>query len=219
MEGPFVRCLMVETGQEKTVLQLLRARKLGKGMCPQRTRIRKIRGIWRQDQVRLIPGYVFVYSDTEIPIRFYYRMERLLKVLRYDREPEGYLQGADLELALALNSLDGRLGLLDAREEEDGFIRITDPRLEALGGEVLSVERRKRLARVRISLLGEPRILPMNYRLTGEDGQPLTPTEEIVIDMVEDETDEWLTAWTPDFSDELMEKIDMEEPPEEGEER
>ncbi len=218
MEGPFVRCLMVETGQERTVLQLLRARGLGRGMCPQRTRILKIRGVWRQDQVRLIPGYVFVFSEEEIPIRMYYRMERLLKVLRYDREPEGYLRGADLKLAEALAGLDGKLGLLDAREEKDGFIRVTDPRLAALGGEVLSVTRQKRLARVRISLLGEPRVLPMNYRLVGEDGQPLTPEEEIVVDMMEDESDEWLTAWTPDFAEDLANQMDVQMESEEGRE-
>ena len=140
-------------------------------------------------------------------IRAYYRMEHLLKVLRYEKEPGGYLHGADLDFAVAMHGLDGKLGLLEA-VDEDGFIHITDPVLQSLGGEVLSVEKRKRQARVRISLLGQPKIIQMNYRLQGKDGQPLSQPEEMAADMMDDETDEWPTAWTPDFADRLMEKID-----------
>ena len=70
MEGPLVRCLMVETGMESKVLQLLKVMDLGRGIFPQRVRIRKIRGVWRKDHIRLLPGYVFVFLDEEIPVRY-----------------------------------------------------------------------------------------------------------------------------------------------------
>ncbi len=209
MNGQYVRCLMVETGQEKTVFRLLKVRGLGNALFPQRSRIRKIRGIWRMDRILLLPGYVFVFTEEKIPVWKYYGMERVLRVLKYDREPEGYLKGTDLDFANAMADMDGKLGLLRALDE-NGFIRITDPLLDELGGEVLSVDKGKRQARIRFFLLGQERILPMNYQLFGPDGQPLTPEEEIIEEMVEDEGDEWLTAWTPDFAEMLTEGLDLE---------
>ncbi|MCR4876817.1 MAG: hypothetical protein K5922_06575 [Clostridiales bacterium] len=205
MEEPLVRCLMVETGEEGRVMQLLRVRQLGRGMFPQRVRIRKIRGVWRKDRMRLMPGYVFVFSDEEIPVRSYQGMEHVLKVLRYEREPEGYLHGADLDFARTICELDGKLDVLNA-VDEDGFIRITDTLLKQLHGEVASVDRQKRQVRIRFSLMGQTKILLMNYQLLGEDGLPLDPVTE----MLDDESDDWFTAWTPDFADSLAEQMDLE---------
>ncbi|MBQ3705944.1 MAG: hypothetical protein II888_05750 [Clostridia bacterium] len=208
MEESYVRCLMVESGEEKVVLQLLRAAGLGRGIYPQRIRVRKIQGKWRQDTIRLLPGYVFVFAGEEIPIWRYQRLERVLKVLRYDREPDGYLRGQDLEFARTVQELDGKLDILNA-VDEDGFIRVTDFLLEKLKGEVLSVSRRKREVKMKVNLVGQTKIITMNYRLVDGNGVPLSPTE----DMLEDETDEWLTAWTPDFSEELLDRIDQEQEP------
>jgi len=133
-------------------------------------------------------------------------MEHVLKPLRYDREPEGYLRGRDLAFAETLQELDGKMDILGAVDEE-GFIRITDQLLQKMGGEVLSVDKRKRLVRIRVSLMGEPRIIHLNYQLLGDDGLPLDPVAE----MLEDESDQWFTAWTPDFADDLADWMDREE--------
>ena len=202
---PLVRCLMVETGYERIVSRLMEIRHLGRALYPQRVRIRKFRGVWHKDRIRLLPGYVFVYTEEEIPIRYYQGLEHVLKVLRYDREPNGYLKGMDLEFASTISELDGKMEILDAVDEE-GFIRVTDQLLNLLNGEVLSVDRRKQLVKIRIHLMGTTRIIYMNYQLLGADGNPLTPAEE----MIDDESDEWLTAFTPDFSDSLAEELDRE---------
>ena len=201
-----VRCLMVETGTEAQVLQLLKNRNLGRGIFPQRVRVRKIRGIWRKDHVRLLPGYVFVFMEEDIPVWEYQRMEHVLKVLRYDREPDGFLRGTDLAFANTVRELDGRLDVLDAVDEE-GFIRVTDSLLKTLRGEVLSVDRGKRQVRIRASLLGQPRIIQMNYQLLGDDGRPLEPSEA----MPDGEDDPWMNAWTPDFAENLAERMDTED--------
>jgi len=197
---------MVETGYEKTVARLLSVQKLGKTLYPQRVRIRRFRNVWHRDRIRLLPGYVFVYLDEEVPVRYYQGIEHVLKVLRYDREPDGYLKGMDLDFANTISELDGRLDILNAVDEA-GFIRVTDKLLKTLNGEVLSVDRRKRLVKIRIHLMGMARIIYMNYQLLDDNGNPLSPAEE----MVDDETDEWLTSFTPDFTDELAEELDREE--------
>ena len=207
VEEEYVRCLMVETGYEGTVARLLRARDLGRGMYPQRIRVRKLRGVWKKDRIRLLPGYVFVFSDEKIPIRCYQGMEHVLKVLRYDREPDGFLRGADLTFARLMHELDGKLDILDA-VDEGTFIRITDGLVQRLGGEVISVDRGKRQVRIRTHLLGQTRTLVMSYQLLDDQGNPLSPADE----WLEDQTDEWLTAWTPDFTDQLVDRMDTEAP-------
>lgn len=168
MEGPLVRCLMVETGQEETVCRLLATRGLGEGFFPQRVRIRKIQGLWRRDRIRLLPGYVFVFCGEQVPVLRYYRTEHVLKVLRYEREPDGYLRGEDLEFARTIRELDGQLDILEA-VDEDSFIRITDTLLKRLHGQVLSVDRGKRQVRIRVTLMGQLKIVTMNYELLGEE--------------------------------------------------
>lgn len=205
MQKPYVRCLMVETGEEKTILQLLAVRGLGRGVVPQRVRVRKIRGSWRKDHIRLLPGYVFIFAEEEIPIWKYQGLEHVLKALRYDREPNGYLRGPDLEFANTLRDLDGRLDILDAVDEE-GFIRVTDLLLKRLHGEVISVDKGKRLVKIRVNLMGQPKIIQMNYQLLDEEGKPLDPVTELL----DDESDDWITAWTPDFADDLIEDMDQE---------
>ena len=125
-------------------------------------------------------------------------------MLRYDREPDGYLRGQDLEFAKTVCDLDGKLDILNAVDEE-GFIRVTDLLLKRLNGEVLSVQKGKRQVLIRVNLMGQSRIITLNYQLVDGDGNPLTPAEE----MLEDTSDDWLTAWTPDFEDEAVEELDQ----------
>ena len=177
MEEQYVRCLMVETGQEDTVCRLLNIRNLGRGVCPSRVRVRKIRGVWKKDRIRLLPGYVFVFTEEEVSVRNYQGLEHVLKVLRYEKEPDGYLRGTDLEFARTVHELDGRLDILDAVDEA-GFIRVTDMLLKALHGEVVSVRKGKRQAVIRVNLMGQSKLIEMNYQLLDADGNVLTPAEE-----------------------------------------
>ena len=62
------------------------------------------------------------------------------------------------------------------------------------------------LIKLKADLLGQERILYMNYQLIGDDGAPIDPVTE----MLGDPEDEWLTAWTPDFSEDLAEDLDRE---------
>ena len=178
-DGPRIRCLMVEPGKEAATVRLLKVLNLGKGLYPQRVRIRKIRGKWMEDTIRLLPGYVFVYTDDEIPVWRYQFMDHVLKVLRYDREPDGYLRGVDLEFSETVGELDGKIDLMEAVSEGD-FIHITDTLLKKINGRVVRVNRQKRLAEIEADLLGQKRTLMMNYKLIGDEEEktePETPGE------------------------------------------
>jgi len=168
---PFYRCMMVTTGKEEEVLRLLRVLNLGAGIIPRRVRIRKSRGEWREDQVPLLPGYIFVHEEEEAPLWKYQMLLDVIRVLRYDREPYGYMRDRDLRFAETLFRMEGTVRPLQAVDEGD-WVRITDGLLQDLNGTVLSVDRHKRQAKIRVSLMGQTRVIYMNYSLLEKEDLP-----------------------------------------------
>ncbi len=174
--GPYYRCLMVTTGQEEHVRRLLEAVHLGRGIIPKRVRVRKIRDEWIQDDAPLLPGYLFVHEEEEIPVWKYQQLSDVLRVLRYDREPYGYMRNRDLLFARTLFRLEGRITPLEA-VGEGNFVRITDGLLKDLNGTVLTVDRHKRQAKIRLDLMGMTKVVYMNYVLLEKVPAPLDGTE------------------------------------------
>ena len=170
------RCLMVTTGREESTVRLMNAIHLGRGIVPKRIRVRRVRGEWLEDEAPMLPGYVFIREETEIPIQAYQRLQDVIRVLRYDQEPNGYMRARDLRFARALFRMEGVVSPLKAVDEGDR-IRITDGMLRDMNGTVLSVDRHKRQAKVRLDLMGMSRVICMNYVLLekeeqGTDGPP-----------------------------------------------
>ena len=92
------------------------------------------------------------------------------------QEPNGYMRARDLRFARALFRVEGVVSPLKAVDEGDR-IRITDGMLRDMNGTVLSVDRHKRQAKVRLDLMGMSRVICMNYVLLekeeqGTDGPP-----------------------------------------------
>ncbi len=170
-EGPYYRCLMVTTGQEEYVRLLLEAMHLGRGIIPKRVRVRKIRDEWKQDEVPLLPGYLFVHEEEEIPVWKYQQLVNVLRVLRYDREPYGYMRNRDMLFAQTLFRVEGRITPLEA-VGEGNFVRITDGLLKDLNGTVLTVDRHKRQAKIRLDLMGMTKVVYMNYVLLEKISDP-----------------------------------------------
>lgn len=163
-----VRCLMCTTGTEDAVIHLIERRGLGRALTPRKVRQRRMHGTWEEDKVFLLPGYVFVYcEDTQTDAMTLLRLEHVIRVLRYADEPDGWLRGADLAFAQWIYGMDGVIGTLSAINE-GSFIRITDGLLKDFNGEVLSVDRRKRLAKVRLDILDGSKIVWLNYDLLKE---------------------------------------------------
>ena len=174
-DGPLYRCLMVTTGREEYVLRLLSATHLGACLIPKKTRIRRVRGDWKQEEVPMLPGYLFIREEEEVPIWKYQRIQDVIRVLRYEREPYGYLRAGDLRFAETVFRSEGVVAPLQAVEEGD-LIRICDGILRDMNGTVLSVDRHKRQAKIRLELMGIPRIIWMNYVLL-EKQEPVSGTK------------------------------------------
>ena len=172
--GAHYRCLMVTTGREEYVIRLMNAIHLGRGLAPRKVRIRHIRGEWVQDEAPMLPGYVFIREEEPIPIWEYQQLQDVIRVLRYDQEPEGYMQARDMRFARTLFRAEGMVAPLQAVDEGD-FIRITDGMLKDMNGTVLSVDRHKRQAKIRLELMVIPKVIYMSYvLLEKKEGSPGT---------------------------------------------
>ncbi|MCR4876365.1 MAG: hypothetical protein K5922_04265 [Clostridiales bacterium] len=169
--GPLYRCLMVTTGQEQQVKQLLDALELGESVIPKAIRLRRGSSAGEGDRRLFLPGYIFVHEEQEVPLWKYQQLLNVIRVLRYDQEPYGYMKNEDLIFARTFFEMDGCIQPLQAIDEGD-FIRITDGLLKNINGTVLSVDRHKRQAKIRIRLMGMEKVVYMNYTLLEKVEEP-----------------------------------------------
>ena len=64
----YIRCLFCVTGREESVVRAIEDTGLAKAIFP-----RKVKPLWKKDhweetEFTLIPGYVFMYSHSKVPI-------------------------------------------------------------------------------------------------------------------------------------------------------
>lgn len=164
-----VRCIMCTTGMEERVARAIMYRELGEAIIPKKIRRRCFHGVWEEDQVPLLPGYVFVFDEGSCPESLtLLRMDHVIRVLRYTDEPQGWLRGADLSFACWLRDQRGLFGTLEA-VREGSFVRITDGILRDFNGTVLTVDKRKQLAKVQLDILDGQKIVWLNYSFLEEE--------------------------------------------------
>ena len=118
-------------------------------VAPTRTRRKAVAGKAVEDQVQLLPGYIFFRTETDEQVPQLTRITNVLKLLEYDNL-NWELTGGDKEFAEFLfdagllqpphvTFINGRLHF------EDGFLHGHDDA-------VLRVNRRKRTAEVRLEI-------------------------------------------------------------------
>ena len=196
--GPLYRCLMVSTGKEAYVQKLLQVMSLGECIIPKKVRITRRGGTWKEELSPMLPGYLFIHETEEIPIWRYQQLLDVIRVLRYEREPYGYMKDRDMRFAETIFRVEGTVRPLKA-VNENGFIRITDEMLDDLNGTVLSVDRHKKMAKIRIDLMGITKVVYLSFVVVGECCPAETDTATEPVSTEESETD---TAVEPDSSEE-----------------
>lgn len=158
----------VETGDEDRVKERLKYR-LPEDfivMVPKRKlRVRK-GGIWKVETKVLFPGYVLVNGiiDDEI----YYRLKNIPNVFRL------LMSGNDI-VAIERREMTVLSHLICNGEEigfsnvlmENGRARVLDGPLFSLEGIILSIDKRKERAKIRLDFLGEERTVDLGISLLG----------------------------------------------------
>lgn len=143
-------CLFCRTGAEATIAGYINQTITDvEAVAPTRTRRKTIAGKAIEDQVQLLPGYIFFRTETDEQVPQLTRITNVLKLLEYDnlsweltgsdREFAEFLFDNDLLQPPHVSFIDGRLHF------EDGFLYGHDDA-------VLRVSRRKKTAEVRLGI-------------------------------------------------------------------
>ena len=145
-------CVFMESGYETLVGKVVEYCGEGRVAVPRRIVSQYRRDQWRDVIKPLLPGYLFIRGEPDS-----YRLRRINHVIRPLRYESGEtaLQGDDLVFASLMFRLNGTIPKLQAIVEDD-FVHVTDSLLSRMNGTVLSVNKRNRLAKVEINLLGRP---------------------------------------------------------------
>lgn len=165
----YIQCLFCVTGREVLVVRALEEKNGLRAVFPQKVKPVFHRDGWRDVNVPLFPGYVFVYAHHPISRDIYARENGILRVLTYGKDDaQGCLVEKDRAFAEMLLQKYGVVGAL-AAVEEGSHVHITDGILQNYNGRVLKVDRRKRLAKVELELLGDHRGVWLAFQVLQKD--------------------------------------------------
>ena len=143
-------CLFCRTGAEATIAGYINQTITDvEAVAPTRTRRKTITGKTVEDQVQLLPGYIFFRTESDEPLPLLPRITNVLKLLEYDNL-SWKLTGGDKEFAEFLFDND----LLQPPHVTfiDGKLHFKDGFLYGHDDAVLRVNRRKRTADVRLGI-------------------------------------------------------------------
>ena len=143
-------CLFCRTGTEAIIASYINQSSADvEAAAPTRTRRKTVAGKVIEDQVQLLPGYIFFRTESDEPLPRLTRITNVLKLLEYDNL-SWELTGGDKEFAEFLfdndllqpphvTFIDGKLHF------EDGFLYGHDDA-------VLCVNRRKKTVEIRLEI-------------------------------------------------------------------
>lgn len=143
----YAYCLFCLTQRCKIIAKLMEIRGVDRAFSPQIIRRQRKKGVNREVQYDLLPGYVFIYSEKRLTdYRLFCGMDGVVR--RVGRRPEGYeLEGSDLDFAMRLLEKDGLVGAMrTCRVGEE--VQLEDPLFNGCRGRVTQIDYRKERARV-----------------------------------------------------------------------
>ncbi|MEN6470746.1 MAG: hypothetical protein ABFC62_04685 [Clostridiaceae bacterium] len=151
---PYVYCTSCDAGSESALRgDLTRQFPGALALYPVFDREELKNGKWVVKTRPLLPGYVFLYSQTPIAPHEFYRSLRVNRLLGYagQAHSEYALTGEDLDFAQWILSHEGRIGVSRAMLVGDKTVIIDGP-LKRYEGEILKIDRRRRSALVAVSV-------------------------------------------------------------------
>lgn len=164
-EYQVARCLFCTTGREARVVRLVEEQGLGVALFPQRIKTVMKNHCYVEEKTPLLPGYVFIYSDSEEPIRDrLLRLPHVVRVLSYRDSDSDVLRGRDREFADWVWRTDGCIERARAIQVGDR-VEIVDGLLKELHGKVIRMDRRRKTFLVELEGHGAFRNLWLSYEI------------------------------------------------------
>ena len=167
----------VTSGKEdeirETCVSMLSGDVLKDAFVPKHVRLKKYKGEWRRETRPLYSGYVFMITDDPAALD-----KALLKVPGYHK----LLKAADIILTVSdeekafINRIAGRDNVVEISVgyKEGDTIKIVSGPMMGLEGDIIHVDRHKRLVTINVSLFGRSVKttlgLELTYKQTPEEG-------------------------------------------------
>ena len=154
-------CLMCRTGTEMKVCRQIHKHYPDlEAFVPIRIIEEKRKRVWQSFEKILLPGYVFLYTETELPHDLIRSISHTYKILVYEKGFRA-LQDEDREYALWLYRHQGTIASSKILQEGNAITVVEGP-LKDLYGKIIKLDRRKRKAWVSFVFDGEERIVSLS---------------------------------------------------------
>lgn len=150
-----VLCLFCLSGQESEVAASIHQHGCGKALYPQKNKCYRGKNEWLQEQVPILPGYVFVYlKEAEVEcIHFLNEIPQVIRVLRYGDRDTWRLNESDLAFADWVWNQNGIINTIQAIQIGTR-IEIVDTQLKHMRGRVAKMDRRKKTVMIEMDGAG-----------------------------------------------------------------
>ncbi len=154
-------CLFCRSGSEKYVARLLlRIDPELEPVIPRRVLQEKVKCKWRDVEHVLLPGYIFIFRETDLDQTIRNKVIDIYKILQYDpgiRE----LHGADLDYSMWVYNHHGRISTSKVLKEGKN-IKVLDGPLLDVTGTIVRLDRHKRRAWVEFDFDGQKRLVALS---------------------------------------------------------
>jgi len=146
-------CIYCKNGSEQKIIHLINENSLEiTALVPTRVVSEKVRGKWTQKEKSLLPGYIFLYAESEEELLRSPRLKDMYKVLEYDSGIRT-LTGPDYDYAMWLYNYHGKIAASEVFQDGDE-IRIMSGPLLSFKGKIIKIEKRKKRALVEFEFEG-----------------------------------------------------------------
>jgi len=125
-------------------------------IAPMKTLQEKRNGQWEQHEQIMLPGYLFLYTERELPFDLCQKVNLLYRFLEYEKGMR-ILTGPDEEYAQWIYRHQGNIGTSRVTVKEGQDIQVIDGPLLDCRGTIIKLDKHKRRAVVRISFDGQMR--------------------------------------------------------------
>jgi len=146
-------CLFCQTQKAMEVANILKIKGVHDAFSPQIVKKQRVQGENVDKLYNLLPGYVFIYSDTVLnTTKLIYGVTGIIRRLG-SPEDEFLLSGGDYNFAMELYKKNGVVGVLSVFRQGDK-VYLSDPLFNGCSGKVTQADYKKQRARVEFTFAG-----------------------------------------------------------------
>lgn len=161
--------IFVQTGHEESVKKNLLdcLKDKAKPVIVKRKLKERKKGVWTEVEKNLYPGYVLIYGYLDkYDYKDVNKISGIIKILS-DKDGPISIEKNEMKTIEKLIDIDGIIGY-STGIIKDSKVIITDGPLKDFQGLVKSVDKRKQRAKVKISFLGEERLVDFGIEILRE---------------------------------------------------